>query len=91
LPHVILAVGRRAKDRTVYALIGDEPRELTEPLRTCAQAQGLKLEFIDGGFGVVREVLRALRGGFPIFVAPDVPWGLTNALTLRLPFVGGRI
>lgn len=90
-PHVVHAIARRAKDRTIYVLIGSESDSLKTILHQRARETNIAIQFIDGGFGMLRQLKRALADGYPVFVEIDVPWGQTHECNVSFPFIGGEI
>lgn len=90
-PHVVNAIGQRARDKTVYVLIGSESDSLQAALRKRATEAGITLHFLDGGFGMLRRVKRALDENYPVFVEIDVPWGQIHDCNMSFPFVGGQL
>jgi len=89
--HIIAAIAQRARDKTIYVLIGSEGQELKATLEQRAQEYGVTIHFLDGGFGMVKRVKRALEEHYPVFVEIDVPWGQTAECNVEFPFVGGQI
>lgn len=90
-PHVVEAIGKRAKDNTVYVLIGSEGENLKTLLEQRARETNITLHFLDGGFGMLKRVKQALANDYPVFVEIDVPWGLVHECNMEFPFVGGRL
>lgn len=90
-PHAVVSIANRAYKRTIYVLIGEEPAGLTDSLVERGRQADVNIEFIRGGFKMLRQVRRALDGNFPLFVAVDVPWGPDRELNVEFPFLDGRI
>lgn len=90
-PHVVTAIGQRARDKTVYVLIGSESDSLQDALRQRAMEAGITVHFLDGGFGMLRRVKKALDENYPVFVEIDVPWGQIRECNTSFPFVGGQL
>lgn len=52
-PHAIAAIAQRARDKTIYVLIGNEGHGLKAALEQRAQQYGIIIHFLDGGFGMI--------------------------------------
>jgi hypothetical protein len=90
-PHVVSAIAQRAKDRTIYVLIGSESESLKDALQRRAEENKIVIHFLDGGFGMMRRIKKALAENFPVFVEIDVPWGPSHECNMSFPFVGGQL
>ena len=88
---IVCSIGRRAKENTVHVLIGDEPERLKRSLIERVREAGITVYFIDGGFGMLRQLRKVLSDGFPVFVEIDVPWGPSQSCDISFPFVGGKL
>ena len=90
-PHVINSIAQKAKDKTLYVIVGSESDALKQALTLCAKNAHISIHFIDGGFGMLRQVKQALANHYPVFVEIDVPWGAQHECNTSFPFVGGQI
>ena len=90
-PHVINSIAQKAKDRTIYVIVGSESDSLKNALTSCAQNANFSINFIDGGFGLLKRIKRAVEDHYPLFVEIDVPWGANDECNVTFPFVGGEI
>jgi hypothetical protein len=90
LPHLIEAIAQRTL-RTVTVLFGSIPPAAQESLQRVARSRGADVDFIAGGFGMIRRLRKAYAAGSPILLAPDVPWSSGSAAPLRVPFLAGTL
>ena len=80
-PAAILAIGRKSSCRKVCVLVGREQERLVSPLTALAAAQGISVTVIFAGLSGIKQTKRSLASGYPLFVAPDVPWSKDGAIT----------
>lgn len=88
---VFKALADRAKNRTVYCLIGEQSESHAQRLTHLASIYGVNLIFISGGLGLIRGLKRAVATGAPIVVLIDVPWGAASPPDIEFNFLSGRI
>ena len=77
--HALANIAFNAPRRRVAVLIGDQSSAQATLLKGIAARHGCEIDFIHGGFSLIKGAKRAIAADTPIFMLIDVPWGLKDA------------
>lgn len=89
--HTVGAVARGSQGHRVCVLVGEQSQQQSELLRAIADRHGCRLDFVQGGFKLLKGARQCLNDGIPLFMLVDVPWGMTDPPDGTFPFLGGTI
>lgn len=73
-PALYLALAENSADKRVAAVIGDQPVEQAQALKNLANKNGVDIDFIKGGLGIIRETRNYLQLKRSAVLLLDVPW-----------------
>ncbi|CAN7291783.1 hypothetical protein [Duganella sp. Dugasp56] len=90
-PVLVKALADASPARKVYCCMSTQSDEHAQMLNRLAHRHGFSIQFILGGFPLIKGIRRAQAERAPIFVLIDRPWGSGSPADTSHAFLDGNI
>lgn len=90
-PLIYRALAECSDKRVVYSLIGQQSEQHRIALNRLAATFNFRVDFIESGIKMARQLKNAIRHGAAGILLVDIPWSQNSSeLDVTYPVVGGR-
>lgn len=89
--HVLATLAFQSPSKKVCVLVGEQSASQAQLLGRIAARYNCEVEFIHGGFSLLKGAKRAIKNNVPLFMLIDVPWGVSTDTDGESPLLAGRL